>query len=115
MFHVLDDCSLGCHQMDEAIGTFLDDRYMHRCMALFDGERWGIKGPEVGNVVKQINAESGGLNEREANNGVHSYVRARCNDNASRQSVPHEAWKVESQTHRELRSDGFTTLLDNTQ
>ena len=50
--------------MGRAIGNFLDDWYMHRCTTIFDGERRGIKGVEVGNVVRKINDGSGDLNER---------------------------------------------------
>jgi hypothetical protein len=91
-FDVLDECGLGCRQMDGAISSFLNDWYMHRWAAVFDGERRGINGADVGNVIRQINDSSGGLNKGEANNGVHCHVRSRCDDDAHRRSVLREEW-----------------------
>jgi hypothetical protein len=113
-FDVLDECNLGCRQMDGAIGSFLNDWYMHRCAAVFDGGKRGINDAEIGNVIRQINDGLGGLNEGEANNGVHCQVRSRRDDSARQRSVLREVRKVELGAHHELCSNGLTTLLDNT-
>jgi hypothetical protein len=51
--------------MDGAIGTLLDDWYVHRYAVVFDGGRRGIKGAEISNIARQINDGLGGLNEKQ--------------------------------------------------
>jgi hypothetical protein len=111
---VLNECLLRSRQMDGGICTLLDDWNKHCCATVFDGERGGINGVEVGNIIRQINDGSSGLDKREANNSVNRHVGYRGNDNTRRGSVLHEVWQVELKPHRQLGGDRFPSALDNT-
>jgi hypothetical protein len=63
MLDCLNDRRLGLGQMNQAIGTLLDCKYVHRCTAVFNGE-WGvIDRTKIRDVVRQVNDCSGGLDK----------------------------------------------------
>jgi hypothetical protein len=52
---------------------------MHRCAAVFNGERGGIKGAKVSNIVGEIDDAAGSLDERQTNDHIDRYMWARSN------------------------------------
>ncbi len=112
--NVLNECLLRSRQMGGAICALLNDWNMHHCAMVFKGERGGINGAEVGNIVRQINDGSSGLNKREANDSVNHQVGSRGNEDTRRGPVPHEVQQVKLKPHRQLGGDRFPSALDNT-
>jgi hypothetical protein len=111
---VMNECLLRNRQMDGAIRALLDDRNMHPCVAVLDGEWGGINGAKVGNIVRQINYGLSGLDERKANDSVNCQVRSCGNDNAYRGPLLHEVRQVEVEPYRQFGGNGFPLVLDNT-
>ncbi len=95
-------------------GALIDNWDVQSCATVFKGERCRVVGPQVSNMIGEINDHSSGLNKWKAYNHIDRDVRASGNTDAGVLAHAGEVREVKLKAHSLLGNNRLSATLYNT-